>query len=126
MRGAHDLEDSSMNVRELPDGAPGGWIAPGAFRVDKEGSVWVDLDAHVELDADPETDLLRIRRNRELFADESGLKRGSNRVIEVPAEDLVDRTLPSVDAPSPEKWGRVVLWQPWSYSWALKKLPVLK
>ena len=67
-----------MKVRDLQDGAPGGWIAPRAFRVDKEGSVWVDLDAEVLPDVDPEADLLQIRRNQELFADESGLKLGSS------------------------------------------------
>ena len=46
-----------MTVRDLQDGAPGGWIAADAFRVDKEGSVWVDLDAPVQAEADPEADL---------------------------------------------------------------------
>jgi len=121
-----DLEDSPMKVRKLQDGAPGGWIAAEAFRVDKEGSVWVDLDAEVRPEADPEADLLQIRRNQELFADESGLKLGSKRLIEVPAEDLAGRKLGLLAAPDPEKWGRVTLWQPWSYSWTLRTLPAMK
>jgi len=121
-----DLEDSAMKVRELQDGAPDGWIAAEAFRVDKEGSVWVDLDAEVRPEADPEADLLQIRRNQELFADESGLKLGSKRLIEVPAEDLAGRKLDLLAAPDPEKWGRATLWQPWSYSWTLRTLPAMK
>ena len=115
-----------MKVRDLQDGAPGGWIAPRAFRVDKEGSVWVDLDAEVLPDVDPEADLLQIRRNQELFADESGLKLGSKRLIEVPAEDLAGRKLDPLATPDPEKWGRIALWQPWSYSWKLRTLPVMR
>jgi hypothetical protein len=121
-----DLENTPMKVMDLRDGAPGGWIAAGAFRVDKEGSVWVDLDADVRLDADPDADLLQIRRNQELFADESGLKLGSKRLIEVPAEDLAGRKFDLLATPSPEKWGRVTLWQPWSYSWTLRTLPAIK
>ena len=115
-----------MKIRELEDGAPGGWIAPEAFRVDNEGSVWVDLNAQVRPEADPEVDLLQIRRNQELFADEAGLKLGSKRRIEVPAEDLAGRKLALLATPDPERWGRVTLWQPWSYSWTLRTLPAMK
>lgn len=115
-----------MKVRELRDGAQGGWIDAGAFRVDKEGSVWVDLDAEVRPEADPEADLLQIRRNQELYADETGLKLGSNRLIEVPAEELAGRRLDPLATPDPDRWGRVTLWQPWSYSWTLKTLPAMK
>jgi hypothetical protein len=115
-----------MTVRELRDGAPGAWIAEDAFRVDNAGSVWVDLDALVQAEADPEADLLQIRRNREILADESGLKLGSTRLIEVPAEELVDRKLAPLDAANTDKWGRVTLWQPWSYSWTLRTLPAIK
>ena len=115
-----------MKVRELQDGAPGGWIAADAFRVDVEGSLWVDLNAPVQPEADPEMDLLQIRRNRELSADESGLKLGSRHLIEVPAEELAGRKLAPLDAANNDKWGPVTLWKPWSYSWTLKKLPALK
>lgn len=115
-----------MKVRELQDGAPGGWIAAEAFRVDNEGSVWVDLDAEMRPEADPEADLLQIRRNQELFADESGLRLGSKRLIEVPAEDLAGRKLNRLATPDPERWGRVTLWQPWSYSWTLRSLPAMR
>ena len=115
-----------MTVRELQAGAPGGWIAAGAFRVDEEGSVWVDLDAEVRPEVDPEADLLQIRRNQELSADESGLKLGSTRLIEVPAEELAGRKLDRLATPDPERWGRVTLWQPWSYSWTLRTLPMMK
>ena len=115
-----------MKVRELQDGAPGGWIDADAFRVDNEGVVWVDLDAPVQTEGDPEMDLLQIRRNRELAADEAGLKLGSKHLIEVPAEELAGRKLAPLKAPNTDKWGQVTLWKPWSYSWTLKKLPVLK
>jgi hypothetical protein len=115
-----------MNIRELQDGAPGGWIAADAFRVDNEGSVWVDLDAPVHEEADPEADLLQIRRNRELFADESGLKLGSKHLIEVPAEELAGRKLTHLDAANTDNWERVTLWKPWSYSWTLRTLPAQK
>jgi hypothetical protein len=111
-----------MKVKELEEAGPGGWIAAEAFRVDEKGSVWVDLDAPVHPEADPEADLLQIRTNRDLFADESGLKVGPNRVIEVPAEELAGRKLDLLVAPDTEKWGHVNLWKPWSYSWTLKKL----
>ena len=115
-----------MTVRGLQDGAPGGWIGAVAFRVDNEGSVWVDLDASVQAEADPEADLVQIRRNRELLADESGLKLGSKDLIEVPAEELAGRNLAALDAANTDRWRRVTLWKPWSYSWTLKTLPVLK
>jgi hypothetical protein len=122
----HDQEDISMKVRELQDGAPGGWIAAEAFRVDKEGSVWVDLDPSVQPEADLEADVLQIRRNREISADQSGLKVGLKRLIEVPAEELAGRKFDLLAVPDAEKWGRVSLWQPWSYSWTLKTLPAMK
>jgi hypothetical protein len=114
-----------MKVRELPDGSPGGLIAADAVRVDHEGNVWVDLEASVELQADPEADLLQIRRNRDLFADESGLKLGVKRLIEVPAEELAGRELAPPSTPRRGEMGRVTLWRRWSYSWTLKKLPAV-
>lgn len=111
-----------MTVRELQDGAPGGWVTADAFRVDTDGSVWVNLDASVQTEADPEADLLQIRRNRELSADESGLKVGPKRLIEVPAEELVGRKFATLEVTDSTKWGHVTLWQPWSYSWTLKRL----
>ncbi len=86
----------------------------------------MDLEAPVQAVADPEADLLQIRRNRELFADESGLKLGPNRLFEVPAEELAGRKLGSLDTKDSENWVRVTLWQPWSYSWTLKKLASAK
>jgi hypothetical protein len=115
-----------MTVRELQDGATGGRISEDAFRVHSDGSIWVNLDAPVEAEFDPEADLVQIRRNRELLADESGLKLGSKRLLEVPAEELAGRNLSPLGAANIEKWGRVALWKPWSYSWTLKTLPVLK
>ncbi len=115
-----------MTVRELQNGVQGGWIDAGAFRVDRKGSVWVELDAGVRPDADPEADLIQIRRNPELYADETGLKLGSSRLIEVPAEELAGRRLGLLEVPDPDRWGRVSLWQPWSYSWTLKTLPAMK
>jgi hypothetical protein len=111
-----------MTVRELQDGAPGGWISAKAFRVDRQGAVKVDLDAPVSDEADPEEDLLQIRRNRELFAEETGLKLGPKRLIEVPAEELAGRKLEAIDEADEAKWATVTLWKPWSYSWTLKTL----
>ena len=115
-----------MNVRDLEDGASGGWISEDALRVDDQGSVWVDLDAPVETQAEPEADLLRIRRNRELVADQSGLRLGQAHLIEVPAEDLAGRNLASITSPNEAKWWRVKFWRPWSYSWTLTTLPAQK
>jgi hypothetical protein len=100
-----------MKVRELPDGSPGGLIAADAVRVDHEGNVWVDLEASVELQADPEADLL--------------LKLGVKRLIEVPAEELAGRELAPPSTPRRGEMGRVTLWRRWSYSWTLKKLPAV-
>lgn len=111
-----------MTVDELQDEAPGGWISADQFRVDKDGAVWVALDAEVRDEADPEEDFLQIRRNHELFADETGLKLGPKRLIEVPAEDLAGRRLKPIDEPDETKWGKVTLWKPWFYSWTLKAL----
>jgi hypothetical protein len=92
-----------MIIRELQDGASGGWIAADAFRVDNDGSVWVDLDASAQTEADPEADLLQIRRNRDLFAEVSGFKLGSKHLIEVPAEELAGRKLALRDAANADK-----------------------
>jgi len=115
-----------MKVMQLEAGALGGWVAADAFRVDKAGTIWVDLNADVNGEADPDADVLQIRRNQELFADESGLKHGSKRLLEVPAEELAGRRFDLLAMPDPEKWEPVTLWQPWSYSWTLKTLPAMK
>lgn len=113
-----------MTVRDLQDGAPGGWISEDAFRVDNQGGVWVNLDAPVQMQVNPQEDLLQIRRNRQLLGDQTGLRLGRDRLIEVPAEDLVDRDLATISSPDEASWGRVELWRPWSYSWELATLPV--
>gem|GEM_PF-6968420 len=115
-----------MTVRELQDGAAGGWISADAFRVDREGAVCVDLDALVHDEADPEEDLLRIRRNRDISADESGLKVGQNSLVEVPAEELAGRKLALLEDAGEKRWAKVTLWKPWSYSWKLKSLPAAR
>ena len=115
-----------MIVRDLQDGATGGWISEDAFRVDDQGGVWVNLDAPVEVQVNPEEDLLQIRRNRQLLGDQSGLRLGPARLIEVPAEDLADRDLATMSSPDEARWGRVELWRPWSYSWTLATLPAQK
>ena len=84
--------------------------------------MWVRPSTHLwKCKWNPEEDLLQIRRNRQLLGDQTGLRLGRARLIEVPAEDLADRDLATISSPDEARWGRVELWRPWSYSWSLQR-----
>lgn len=107
-------------VRELRNGAPGGYVAREDLGRDEIGYVWVRLDAQVFQDEEPPHESVRLRRNFELVFLPKGIANGAKDVIEVPAEDLRDVELTGVGAPDPDEWGQVTLWTPWEHGWTIR------